>query len=180
MAHINGLRIPQWRGDPSLLLHELPENGKGQSAADRLTAFILDTRARFGVSQTQLGRATFGLGVSGCGKTRTALEALCARYGFYLSFTNAEEPASRVLKAAVERFAYRFQDQLVSFLAPGSEERLQAYRFGKLKEALKLVVRILLVEVLALERFLTNPAATPKKFLMMQLVGFGESGSESE
>ncbi|GAQ91842.1 hypothetical protein KFL_008660030 [Klebsormidium nitens] len=173
MAHISGLAIPQWRGEPSLLLHALPEKEKGRSAADRLIEFIIATRVRYGGQQTQLGRATFGLGVSGCGKTRTALEALCAMFGFYLSFSTTEEPGSNVLAAAVARFRLRFENQLTDFLR--TKEGLGSYRNGRLDDAKKLVVRILLVEVLCLERFLKEYGqATPKKYLMMQLIGLGE------
>lgn len=124
-AYINSLPIPQWRGSPYLLLHALPEKGeKGLSAADRLLDTIKGTRNLYGGQATQLGRVLFALGVSGCGKTRTVKEVLCAEFGFYLNFSTEHEAGTSVLGEAVDRFEQRFGSTLVELKRAGNDEAL--------------------------------------------------------
>jgi hypothetical protein len=72
---IDGKKIPMLRGNPNLLLYNLPEqNGK----------FLTSCEDFLCIEQNAISNnMTVILGTSGCGKTRLCLELLCRDYGLY-------------------------------------------------------------------------------------------------
>jgi hypothetical protein len=91
---------------PSLLLTDLPEVGElGRTQAGDLVQKnreLHTSDCRDCVST----RVTALIGPSGAGKTRTALEALCREYGFYMSFStnqSMDPPGTGVLQEAIRR-----------------------------------------------------------------------------
>ncbi|GAQ91823.1 suppressor of G2 allele of SKP1 [Klebsormidium nitens] len=172
-ARIKNLGIPKYGTQPSLLLHKLPERGeRGISKANELKATCDGLQSGVG----PLGRTVLGLGPSGVGKTRTLHELLCELYGFYGSLSAAGEPGSRVFEAALMRFHEQFGPDFDQAARHPNPDLLASFRGQRSKDAIKFLVRILLAYALGLLAFLKRfgEAATPKKYLLFQLIGAGK------
>ncbi|GAQ82993.1 hypothetical protein KFL_001320010 [Klebsormidium nitens] len=166
--------ITYFRGSPSLLLTDLPgQGGNGSTKAKDLLEGNRELHAS-GRGQHQVQtRVTALIGPSGAGKTRTALEALCHEYGFYLSFSTEKDPGSLLLQKAIERLSDAHEDEYKA--VQHDARRFQAFRDDRLKDMPKFVVRILLAHALGLRQYLRQHGdqASPRGFLLFQLIGIG-------
>lgn len=87
-THVAGLKIPMYKGRPTLLLHQLGERQ------------WTDASALFDRPPTERVCAMYN--VSGAGKTRTVLEGLCSTYGIYMTMVTRGNHGSADLEAAME------------------------------------------------------------------------------
>lgn len=156
--------IPLYKGRPSLLLEGLPqtENDSYCSKAKKLCQLNQEIWQRRQGQADMSSRLTMEIGPSGCGKTRTAYEACCYKWAFYISFSTETEPGSSILHEATTRLRRKYYGQPPE---AGREQRLE--------DVEKLVIRILLALSLGLKHYLDTYCefATAKGFLMFQLIG---------
>ncbi|GAQ92906.1 hypothetical protein KFL_011940030, partial [Klebsormidium nitens] len=161
-----------FRNSPSLLLTKLPErNEPGLTNAQTLLAENKQLHAS-GKGQDQVQtRATALIAPSGGGKSRTALEASCHEYSFYLSFSTEKEPGTSILREAMHRLEQKFADTYEEIR--GDASRLRQFRSRRLLDMRKFISRILLAFALGLREYLRQhrDRASPKGFLLFQLIG---------
>ncbi|GAQ91517.1 hypothetical protein KFL_007990030 [Klebsormidium nitens] len=161
-----------FRNSPSLLLTNLPGRIEpGLTNAQTLLAENKQLHASgHGQDQVQT-RATALIGPSGAGKSRTALEASCHEYGFYLSFSTEKEPGTNILRQAIDRLRETHGQRYGAVEADGS--RLREFRDQRLHDMRKFISRILLAYALGLREYLRQheDKASPKGFLLFQLIG---------
>ncbi|GAQ93283.1 hypothetical protein KFL_014140010 [Klebsormidium nitens] len=171
--------VTYFRNSPSLLLTKLPErNEPGLTNAQTLLAEIKQLHAS-GKGQDQVQtRATALIGPSGGGKSRTVLEASCHEYSFYLSFSTEKEPGTNILRQAINRLRERHRDEYAS--VRGDASGLQEFRDNRLHDMEKFISRILLAFALGLREYLRQhrDQASPKGFLLFQLIGISISAQE--
>ncbi|KAF7296592.1 hypothetical protein HMN09_01066700 [Mycena chlorophos] len=74
LEFLRELKIPLWKGEPSLLLHELGSYANDRVMKERIEKIFRPSDINCFVNS------------SGTGKTRHLLEALCLQWGFYFSF----------------------------------------------------------------------------------------------
>jgi hypothetical protein len=161
-----------FRESPSLLLTKLPgRNEPGLTNAQMLLAENKQLHAS-GKGQDQVQtRATALIAPSGGGKSRTALEASCYEYGFYLSFSTEKEPGTNILRQAIDRLRETHGQRYEAIEADGP--RLREFRDQRLHDMRKFISRILLAFALGLREYLRQhrDKASPKGFLLFQLIG---------
>jgi hypothetical protein len=164
--------IVYFRELPSLLLTKLPgRNEDGLTNAQTLLAENKQLHAsEKGQGQVQT-RATALITPSGGGKSRTALEASCHEYSFYLSFSTEKEPGTNILPEAIDWLRERHRDEYVRVW--GDAERLKDFRENMLLDMEKFITRFLLTIALGLRKYLNQHGshASPKGFLLFQLIG---------
>jgi hypothetical protein len=161
-----------FRNSPSLLLTSLPgQIERGLTNAQKLLAENKQLHASGGGQHQVQTRVTTLIGPSGAGKTRTALEALCHDYGFYMSFSTEKEPGTLLLREAVTRFQQKFVDQYEAI--QNDTPRLQQFREHRLLDMTKFINRMLLAFALGLREYLGQHGdqASPRGFLLFQLIG---------
>ncbi|GAQ92340.1 Predicted E3 ubiquitin ligase, partial [Klebsormidium nitens] len=171
--------VVYFRNSPSLLLTKLPErNEPGLTNAQTLLAEIQQLHAS-GKGQDQVQtRATALIAPSGGGKSRTALEASCHEYSFYLSFSTEKEPGTNILREAIARLREKYGLRYEAI--EGDIPRLKEFRDQRLHDMEKFVARILLASALGLREYLRQhqDQASPKGFLLFQLIGISISAQE--
>jgi hypothetical protein len=164
--------VVYFRESPSLLLTKLPgRNEDGLTNAQTLLAENKQLHAS-GKGQGQVQtRATALIAPSGGGKSRTALEASCHEYSFYLSFSTEKEPGTNILREAIDRLRERHRDEYAR--VRGDAERLKDFRENMLLDMEKFITRFLLTFALGLRKYLSQHGshASPKGFLLFQLIG---------
>ena len=62
---------------------------------------------------SQIKKCLIVLGTSGSGKTRTLIELLCRKYGFYFTGLTQENPGSRDLSTMINHLHPRLKDSLI-------------------------------------------------------------------
>jgi hypothetical protein len=157
---------------PGLLLTSLPgRNERGLTNAQTLLAQNKQLHASKGGQDQVQTRATALIAPSGGGKSRTALEASCHEYSFYLSFSTEKEPGTNILREAIDRLRERHRDEFAR--VRGDASGLQDFRENMLHDMKKFISRILLAFALGLLEYLRQHGdhASPRGFLLFQLIG---------
>jgi hypothetical protein len=168
--------VVYFRESPSLLLTKLPgRNEDGLTNAQTLLAENKQLHAS-GKGQGQVQtRATALIAPSGGGKSRTALEASCHEYSFYLSFSTEKEPGTNILREAIDRVREKYGLRYEAI--EGDIPRLKEFRDQRLHDMKKFISRILLAFALGLLEYLRQHGdhASPRGFLLFQLIGISSA-----
>jgi hypothetical protein len=139
---------------PSLLLTKLSgRNEDGLTNAQTLLAEKKQLHAsEKGQGQMQT-RAAALIAPSGGGKSRTALEASCHEYSFYLSFFTEKELGTNILQEAIDWLRKRHKDDHARVW--GDAEHLKDFRENMLLDMENFITRFLLTFALGLRKYLS-------------------------